>query len=126
RFANSLPVATMLVVTLVGTLLPVLRTPVFYYWDDTAGVAVGVWQRIAESVLSGSSPFLHLDMWRGGNFAAEAATGMWNPVMLALMVGTYPIDDVAIAITVAKFVLLLFTAGGVYLLARGYGANAWM
>jgi hypothetical protein len=116
----------MLSATLIGTLLPVLRTRVFYYWDDTAGVAVGVWQRIAESVLSGTSPFLHLDMWRGGNFAAEAATGMWNPVMLALMVGTYPIDDVAIAITVAKIVLLLITAGGVYVLARSYRANAWM
>lgn len=126
RFTNWLPVTTMLVVTLVGTLLPVLRTKVFYYWDDTAGVAVGVWQRIPESILSGQSPFLQLDMWRGGNFIAEAATGMWNPVMLGLMLGTYPIDDVAVAITAAKIVLFLITAGGVYLLARGYGANAWM
>jgi hypothetical protein len=126
RFANWIPVTTMLIVTLVGTLLPVLRTRVFYYWDDTAGVAVGVWQRIPESILSGESPFLQLDMWRGGNFIAEAATGMWNPVMLGLMLGTYPIDDVAVAITAAKIVLFLLTAGGVYLLVRGYGANAWM
>ncbi|KJL46872.1 hypothetical protein RS84_03514 [Microbacterium hydrocarbonoxydans] len=126
RFVNWVPVTTMLAATLLGTLLPVLRTRVFYYWDDTAGVAVGVWQRIAESVLSGQSPFLQLDMWRGGNFIAEAATGMWNPVMLGLMLGTYPIDDVAVAITAAKIVLFLITAGGVYLLARGYGANAWM
>lgn len=126
RFANRLPVATMLVATLIGTLLPVLRTRVFYYWDDTAGVAVGVWQRIPESILSGQSPFLQLDMWRGGNLIAEAATGMWNPVMLGLMLGTYPIDDVAVAITAAKIVLFLLTAGGVYLLVRGYGANAWM
>lgn len=126
RFANWLPVTTMLVATLVGTLLPVLRTRVFYYWDDTAGVAVGVWQRIPESILNGQSPFLQLDMWRGGNFIAEAATGMWNPVMLGLMLGTYPIDDVAVAITAAKIVLFLLTAGGVYLLVRGYGANAWM
>lgn len=126
RFTNWLPVTTMLVATLVGTLLPVLRTRVFYYWDDTSGVAVGVWQRIPESILSGQSPFLQLDMWRGGNFIAEAATGMWNPVMLGLMLGTYPIDDVAVAITAAKIVLFLLTAGGVYLLVRGYGANAWM
>lgn len=126
RLANWMPVTVMLVATLIGTLLPVLRTRVFYFWDDTAGVAVGVWQRIPESILSGSSPFLQLDMWRGGNFAAEAATGMWNPVMLGLMLGTYPIDDVAVAITIAKIALFLLTAGGVYLLARGYGANAWM
>lgn len=126
RFANWLPVTTMLVATLVGTLLPVLRTRVFYYWDDTAGVAVGVWQQIPESILSGELPFLQLDMWRGGNLMAEAATGMLNPVMLGLMLGTYPIDDVAVAITSAKIALFLLTCGGVYLLARGYGANAWM
>lgn len=126
RLPNWLPVTVMLVATLIGTLLPVLRTRVFYFWDDTAGVAVGVWQRIPESILNGASPFLQLDMWRGGNLAAEAATGMWNPVILGLMFGTYPIDDVAVAITIAKIALFLLTAGGVYLLARGYGANAWM
>lgn len=126
RLSNWLPVTVMLAATLIGTLLPVLRNRVFYFWDDTAGVAVGVWQRIPESILNGSSPFLQLDMWRGGNLAAEAATGMWNPVILGLMLGTYPIDDVAVAITIAKVALFLLTAGGVYLLARGYGANAWM
>lgn len=121
-----LPVVSMLLVTLAGALAPLVRTPDFYYWDDTAGVAVGQWQRIAETVLQGSLPFLQLDMWRGGNFAAEAATGMWNPVMLALMLGTYPIDNVAVAITVAKIALFLLTAAGVYLLARSYGAVPWM
>lgn len=121
-----IPVVSMLVVTLIGSSLPLLRTPGFYFWDDTAGVAVGVWQRIAHDLLSGQSPFLQLDMWRGGNFIAEAATGMWNPVMVALMIGTSPIDDVGAAITVAKIVLFLLTAGGVYLLARQYGATQWM
>lgn len=119
-------VLSMLAVTLVGSLVPLLRTPGFYFWDDTEGVAVGVWQRIASDLLSGQNPFLQLDMWRGGNLIAEAATGMWNPVMLVLMIGTYPIDDVAIAITIAKLILFLLTAGGVYLLARQYGASSWM
>ena len=126
RTPNWLPVLSMLAVTLVGSLLPLLRTPGFYFWDDTAGVAVGVWQRLAGDLLSGQNPFLQLDMWRGGNLIAEAATGVWNPVMVALMVGTYPIDDIGVAITVAKVVLFLLTAGGVYMLARQYGATAWM
>lgn len=121
-----IPVLSMLGVTLIGSVLPILRTPRFYYWDDTAGVAVGVWQRIAGDLLSGQNPFLQLDMWRGGNLIAEAATGMWNPVMVALMLGTYPIDDVGAAITVAKLALFLLAAGGVYLLARQYGASQWM
>lgn len=126
RGRSVLPVLSMLVATLIGSLLPLIRTPTFYYWDDTAAAAVGVWQRIAENVFAGTLPFLQIDMWRGGNFIAEAATGMWNPLMLALMLGTYPIDDVAVAITVAKIVLFLVTAAGVYVLARSYGARTWM
>jgi hypothetical protein len=126
RSRGWVPVLSMLGVTLLGSLIPLVRTPGFYFWDDTAGVAVGVWQRIAADVLSGQNPFLQVDMWRGGNLIAEAATGMWNPVMLALMVGTSPIDDVGAAITVAKLVLFLLAAGGVYMLARQYGASPWM
>jgi hypothetical protein len=121
-----IPVVSMVLVVVVGSIIPLIRTPNFYFWDDTAGVAVGVWQRIGEQVLQGSLPFLQLDMWRGGNFIAEAATGMWNPVMLALMVGTHPLDDIAVAITISKIVLFVIAAIGVYLLARGYGASPWM
>lgn len=126
RARELVAVLAMLGTTLIGSLLPLIRVPSFYFWDDTAGVAVGVWQRIAEDILQGTLPFLHLDMWRGGNFIAEAATGMWNPVMLALMVGTRGFDDVGVAITVAKIVLFLLTAGGVYVLCRNYGAVPWM
>lgn len=123
---TMIPAAVMLAATLVGTLLPVLVTRDFYYWDDTAAAAVGVWHRVAEGVFSGELPFLNIEMWRGGNFAAEAATGMLNPVMLGLILITYPINNIAIAMTVAKVILLLITTSGVYLLARGYGASRWM
>ena len=126
RFGRVLPAASMLLFTAIGTLLPLVRTPNFYYWDDTAVAAAGVWQRIARSLLSGEMPFLQLDMWRGGNLAAEAATGMWNPVMVGLMMLTYPIDDLATAFAVAKVILFLVTAAGVYLLARSYAANPWL
>lgn len=123
---RALPMSSMILVVLVGSIIPLFRTPGFYFWDDTAGVAVGVWQRIGEQVLQGSIPFLQLDMWRGGNLIAEAATGMWNPVMLLLMVVTHPIDNLAIAISIAKISMFVIAAIGVYLLARGYGANPWM
>lgn len=126
RWKTGLPVIAMLVAVLIGSVLPMVRNSLFYYWDDTTAVAVGVWQRIAEQVLAGQLPFLQLDMWRGGNLIAEAATGMWNPVMLALMVGTYPIDDLALAISVAKICLFLISAGGFFLLTRGYGASPWL
>jgi len=121
-----LPSVSMVVLVIVGALIPALRNPGFYYWDDTAAVATGVWQRIPDALLSGRVPFLELDMWRGGNLIAEAATGMWNPVMTGLMFLTHPVDDLNIAMTVCKIALFVIAALGVYRLARGYGANRWM
>ena len=125
-FRSFVPMLSMFVVVTLGALMPLLRNPNFYYWDDTAGVAVGVWQRIPAAILAGDSPFLQLDMWRGGNLVAEAATGMWNPVMVALMFITHPIDDLAVAITICKIALFLIAAAGVYMLARSYAAHRWM
>src|SRR5690606_8524995 len=91
-----------------------------------AAAAAGVWHRVAEGVLGGEFPLLNLGMWRGGNFAAEAATGMLNPVLLGLMLLVYPIDNIAVAMTLAKVILLLIASAGVYALSRGYGASRWM
>jgi hypothetical protein len=120
-----LPATTMIVLVSIGFLLPLLRNPDFYYWDDTVGAAVGVWQRIGSAILEGRLPFLELDMWRGGNLIGEAATGMWNPVMAGLMVATLAIDDLAVAIGVAKWAFFVIGALGVYFLARNYGAKRW-
>jgi hypothetical protein len=115
--------ALMLAAVLVGALLPLARNHIFYFWDDSAGAAVPVWHRVAQSVLHGHFPLLNLDMWRGGDFAAEAATGMWNPVLVALMVAAHPIDNLAVGITLAKICLMLLASGGTYLLARDYGVR---
>ena len=111
----------MLVAVAVGAGLPLVRNHIFYFWDDSAGAAVPVWHRIAQSVLHGHLPLLNLDMWRGGNFAAEAATGMWNPVMVAVAIAVYPIDNLAVGIALGKAVFMLLMAGGTYLLARDHG-----
>ncbi len=113
----------MLATVAVAVALPVVNNHGFYFWDDTAAAAVPVWHRIAESVLHGRLPLLAPDLWRGGNFAAEAATGMWNPVLVALMVAIYPIDNLAVGITLAKACLVLLASGGTYLLARDHGVG---
>lgn len=125
RGKRSLPVVSLLVAVTIGIIMPLRNSFNFYYWDDTAGAAVGVWQRIAEQLLSGHFPLLQVDMWRGGNFAAEAATGLFNPVMVGLMLGTYPIDNLALAISVAKYALFIIMALGAYFLARAYSASPW-
>ncbi|HEX3649208.1 MAG TPA: hypothetical protein VHV49_12335, partial [Pseudonocardiaceae bacterium] len=110
----------MLAAVAVGAGLPLIGNHIFYFWDDTAGAAVPVWHRIAQSVPHGHLPLLNLDLWRGGNFAAEAATGMWNPVVVAVALAVYPIDNLAVGIALAKAFLMLVMAGGTYLLARDF------
>lgn len=113
----------MLAAVAVAAALPLVRNHIFYFWDDSAGVGVPVWHRIAQSVLHGRLPLLNLDLWRGGDFAAEAATGMWNPVVVAVAVAVYPIDNLAVGIALGKTVFLLLLAGGGYLLARDFGVS---
>ncbi len=121
-----LPLVGMWVTIVISAILPLRRNEIFYYWDDTAAAATGVWQKVPSELLSGHVPVLNLDMWRGGNFAAEAATGMWNPVMVALMFVAHAIDDLAIAMAVAKIAFMLICGTGVYLLARSFEANPWL
>lgn len=115
----------MLGVVLLGFLAPLLRVPTFYYWDDTAGASVGAWRNIAASLLDGRLPLLDLELWRGGNYAAEAAFGLFNPLLLALYVATKAIDDLVVATMVIKGFFFLAMALGTYLLSHAYGATAW-
>lgn len=125
RALRLLPPLLMLAVVAGGVVLPLLTNRWFYYWDDSAAVAVPWYRRIAEDVLAGQFPLLQVDMWRGGNLAAEAATGFWNPLVLGASIATLPLANLAIVITVMKALFLAVMAGGVYLLSREYGAAPW-
>ncbi|WP_143467002.1 YfhO family protein [Lentzea kentuckyensis] len=120
------PPFTMVVLVLLGAIIPMYRNHIFYFWDDTAAAAVPVWQRVGEAFSEGRMPLLELDMWRGGNFAAEVATGMWNPVEVLLAVSTGWIDNIALGITIVKFAFLVAFSIGTFLLAREYGARPWI
>jgi hypothetical protein len=114
---------TMLAVVLAGVLAPLLRVPTFYYWDDTASASVSAWRNIGDALLEGRLPLLDLELWRGGNYAAEAAFGVYNPLLLGLYVATNPIDNLVLATVVVKGFFFLAMALGAYLLARQYGAQ---
>lgn len=126
RLRRSLPVVVMLGVVGVLAALPMIRNHIYYFWDDTAVAGVPDFRRMAEVVLSGNFPLLELDMWRGGNFAAEAAVGMWNPVALGLAIITHPIDNMALAMSVIKITFMGIMAAGSYLLAREYKVRPWL
>jgi len=118
--ARFLPPLLMLAVVSVAAVLPLFRNHIFYLWDDTAGAGLPNWLQMAQAVSDGRVPLLQIDMWRGGNFAGEGVGGVWNPVILAAALFTYSIDNMAIAIAIAKTGFMLIMAGGLYLLARNY------
>jgi hypothetical protein len=61
--------------------------------------------------------------WAGGNYAAEALTGIWNPVNLGNFVLTSYFDDLSLAAAVVMIEIMAILAMGVFLLAREYGAG---
>ncbi|WP_433273863.1 hypothetical protein ACQPZF_20185 [Actinosynnema sp. CS-041913] len=104
--------------------IPYLRNRLFYVWDDSAVQFLPTWHHLGDRLLEGDwPPLLDLDNWMGGNFAAEALFGIWNPVNLANYVLVSRFDDLAVASVVVKTEFLTLLALGVYLLCREYGAG---
>jgi hypothetical protein len=103
--------------------LPLLRNRIFYFWDDSAAAFLPGWRVIGEGLLSGDRRVLDPDLWMGGNLAAEAQLGLWNPVSLLnyLLVALLP--DLAVAAAMVKMEFLVILAAGTFLLAREYGVR---
>lgn len=116
------PAALALLVALVGT-APLLRTPSFYYWDDSAASFAPGWRVIGSELAHGTWPAMVPQLWAGGNFAAEALYGIYNPVVLADTLLVAGVQDVALAMAVVKLQHLAVLAVGVYLLCRQYRAS---
>ncbi|MCX2733021.1 GtrA family protein [Saccharopolyspora sp. NFXS83] len=104
--------------------LPVLVNPAFYFWDDSAAQFLPMWHRLGERVLAGQwPPLLEPDSWMGGDIAAEALFGVWNPVHLVEFVLVVAIGDLAVAAVVVKTQFLVLLGVGTHVLCREYGAS---
>ncbi|MEV0681998.1 hypothetical protein AB0I60_36295 [Actinosynnema sp. NPDC050436] len=104
--------------------IPFLRNRSFYAWDDSAVQFLPTWHSMGGRLLRGDwPPLLDVDNWMGGNFAAEALFGIWNPVNLANFVLVHQFDDLSVAALVVKTEFLVLLALGTYLLSREYGAG---
>jgi hypothetical protein len=120
--------ATLLVGSVTGVLavVPQWRGEFFYYTGDQHEQFAPLWHQFGRQLRAGQWP-LPMDPagWMGGNNAAEAMTGIWNPVNLLnyLLVSTFDNLSIAAFVVMAEFLGLL--AMGVFLLARGYGAARW-
>ena len=123
RWRGFAVVAAIVVVVVVLAQLPLINNHIFYYWDDSAAQFLPEWYRMGQDLRSGHWPVLDPSMWMGGNVAAEALFGLFNPVSLANYVLVSLFSDLAVAAAVVKTEFLVILAVGVYLLAREYGAN---
>jgi len=101
-------------------LVPALRDPRFYLTDDSAAQFLPSWYHLGQLLRAGRFPLLDPTLWAGGNIAAEALFGIWNPVLLAAMLLVSAVPNLVVASVLVKTAFLVILALGVYGLAREY------
>ncbi len=104
------------------TAIPFLLRHTFYYRGDNPESFVPLWHHFGRQLRSGQWPPMDPAGWSGGNYAAEAAYALWNPVQLLDYVLVSLFDDLAAAAAVVQIQFLTLLGMGAYLLFREYGA----
>lgn len=120
RVSRVVPPLGVAVLTAAMALIPVLRDRRFYLTDDSAAQFLPSWYHLGGLLRAGEFPLLDPTLWAGGNIAAEALFGIWNPVLLAAMVFVSFVPDLVVASVAVKTFFLVLLALGVYGLAREY------
>jgi hypothetical protein len=120
RWSRIAPPLGVTVLVVGMALVPMLGDRRFYLTDDSAAQFLPSWFHLGELLRSGQFPLLDPTLWAGGNIAAEALFGIWNPVLLAAMVLVSTMPDLVVASLVVKTLFLVLLALGVYGLAREY------
>lgn len=110
-------------IAMVLCVIPQWRGTFFYYIGDQHEQFMPMWHRFGEQLRSGHWLTMDPDGWMGGNYAAEALTGIWNPVNLMNFVIVSFFTNLSHAAFVVMVEILGLLAIGTYLLAREYGAG---
>ncbi|MGY1835163.1 hypothetical protein ACI79P_08645 [Blastococcus sp. SYSU DS0510] len=106
----------------IGT-IPQWRGEHFFYVGDQVEQFAPLWHVFGEQLRDGRWPTMDPAGWVGGNYAAEALLGIWNPVNLLNFVLVSFFEDLSLASAVVMIEMLAVLAAGVFLLAREYGAG---
>lgn len=115
--ALSVAVATMAL-----CVIPQWRGTFFYYMGDQHEYFLPLWHHFGEQLRGGNWPTMDPDGWMGGNYAAEALTGIWNPVNLVNFVVVSFFNNLSLAAFTVTIGVLGLLALATFLLAREYGA----
>lgn len=116
----------VLLVTALYSWIPLLGSREVYMRGDSAAQFGPTWFHLGEMVRGGTwPPLLDPDSFAGGNYAAEALFGIWNPLNLLIWLFVSASPDLLVAVTLVKTVVLATIALGCYLVCREYGAAPW-
>jgi hypothetical protein len=119
--------ALVAVITGLVGLWPLVWDHRFYYIGDQVESFGPLWVLLGRYVEGNSQiPLMDPLAWAGGNFAGEAAAGVWNPASWATWFIASGIDNLALAGAVVSVLFLVLLAIGVYGLARTYDAAIWI
>lgn len=118
-------IAALVASVLVAGLLPMLRTPRFYFYGDTQAGAYGQWFHLGQQLLTGRWPVLDLQAWRAGNFIAEGQWGLFSPLTMSVALLSTQVANAVLFVTAVKLALLVTAALGTYLVVRSYAAPPW-
>lgn len=122
--SRDFPTAVLVALITVGiALLTKISDPLFGFWGDNAESFAPLWHHLGTELREGRWVSMDPAGWAGGNYLAEAAYGVLNPVSLANFVLMSFFDDLARGIFVVMVEFLALLAMAVFLLARSYGAG---
>ncbi|MGC4111226.1 MAG: hypothetical protein QM747_12540 [Nocardioides sp.] len=119
------PVAVV-VATAVFATIPKLVTTWFYQRGDTAVQFAPTWFHLGELVRNGTyPPWMDPSTWAGGNYAAEALFGIYDPLNVPVWLVMSAGPNLMTTMFLVKLVFMVLLALGTYLLCREYDAEPW-
>ncbi len=117
-FAGALGTAAIVVA------IRLLSLPRYLFWDDTQNGSYGQWYQLGRMLVDGSWTIIEPQAWQAGNYLAEGQWGLLNPLSMIFGLVAVLVPNGVIVATVVKLLVLVIMVGGVFALARQFGASA--
>ncbi len=119
------PVVVVVATAVIGT-IPKLASRWFYQRGDTAVQFAPTWYHLGHLTRDGVFPaWLDPSAWAGGNYAAEALFGIYDPLSIPVWLAMSTASDLMTMMFLIKLVFLVVLALGTYFLCVEYGARRW-
>ena len=119
------PVVVVVATAAIGT-IPKLASTWFYQRGDTAAQFAPTWYHLGRLTRDGVFPaWMDPSTWAGGNYAAEALFGIYDPLNIPVWLAMSSASDLMTTMFLIKLVFLVILALGTYFLCVEYGAQRW-